>query len=176
MSLLQSEQESQSLSAPQGTEDSLLVAYLDGELDEKERLAFEKRLAEQPQLRQKLAEYENAWKALDFLEPSVPDQAKVYSTLELIALRAEKEVESLAIVEKKTKRRSGILAMLGFIFVAGLGYLTVNQFYNADDDREIYDLLLIERLDQYMLLDEQNSPQIDEIEFLRKLHDSNILD
>ena len=176
MSLSQSEQESQPLSDPQGAEDSLLVAYLDGELDEKEKSAFEKQLAEQPQLQQKLAEYEKAWKALDYLEPSTPDQAKVYSTLELIALRAEKEAKSLAVVEKKTKYRNGILTLIGLFLVTGLGYLTVNQFFGADDNREIYDLLLIERLDQYKLLEGQNSSQIDEIEFLRKLHDSNILD
>ena len=176
MSLSQSEQESQSLSDPQGAEDSLLVAYLDGELDESEKAALEKQLAEQPLLRQKLAEYEKAWKVLDYLEPSVPDQAKVYSTLELIALRAEKEAESLAAAKKKTKFRNGILTLLGLFLVAGLGYLTVNQFFGSDDNREIYDLLLIERLDQYKLLEEQNSSQIDEIEFLRKLHESNILD
>ena len=133
VSLLQSEHESQSLSDPQGAEDLLLVAYLDGELDEKEKSAFEKQLAEQPQLRQKLAEYEKAWKALDYLEPSTPDQAKVYSTLELIALRAKKEAESLAVVEKKTKYRNGILTLIGLFLVAGLGYLTVNQSESQPD-------------------------------------------
>ena len=49
------------------SEDELLVAYLDGELDEAARVNVEKRLAEEPDLRSRLTLLERAWDLLDEL-------------------------------------------------------------------------------------------------------------
>ncbi|MCL2304143.1 MAG: hypothetical protein FWC43_02225 [Planctomycetaceae bacterium] len=157
------------------SDELLLLAYMDNELQPKQRHAFEKRLSEEPQLRQRLSEFEKTWNALGFLETFETNPEQVYSSLELISLRAKEDAKSLAARQNKfTAVRSFILWTLLFL-LAFLGYQTVNRLSPVGEKQKIDDLRLIERLDQYYLL-EKTSPEIDEIEFLRQLHESKILD
>lgn len=157
-------------------EEELLVAYLDGEVEPEERRELEDRLAGEPQLRQKLVELDSSWRALNYLEPDRTDRDLVRSTMELICVNAETEVQRLT--EKKarsfTKRPLGFVAEL--ILCVFFGYVCINMFFGGDEERLYEDLMIIERLDQYQLLDERKQPGIDEIEFLRELYKSNILD
>ncbi len=166
----------ETLPLPEDTEELLLVAYMDNELGAEERRAFEKRLAAEPALRQKLAEFEKAWNILDFLETCQTDREMVGSTLELIAVRAEEDARFVASQQKKKAGTHTFFFFLGLLLAAFVGYFTFDRLYAVDEKQDIYDLLLIERLDQYRLLDERPSSNIDEIEFLRKLHESKILD
>ncbi len=168
--------DNETLPLPEDTEELLLVAYMDNELGAEERRTFEKRLATEPALRQKLTDFERAWNALDFLDTCNTDREQVGTTLEMIAVRVEEEARTLA---SQQKRKTGIhtfFFLLGLLLAAFVGYCTFDRLYAVDEEQKIYDLLLIERLDQYRLLDERPSSGIDEIEFLRQLHESKILD
>jgi len=176
MSLI--ENESRSLPVPDDSDELLLIGYMDNELQPEQRRMLEKRLTEEPLLRQKLAEFEKTWNILDFLETQRTNREQVYSTLELIALQVENSAKFLAASQSKIRAiRSFFLWAFLFLLVF-LGYQTVDQLHRAGEKQKMNDLLLIERLDQYLLLDqsERMSPEIDEIEFLRQLHQSNILD
>ena len=175
--MCQIENESRPLPIPEDSEELLLIAYMDNELPPQERLAFEKRLAEEPPLRQKLSEFEKTWNVLDFLETQGTDRKQVYSTLELIALQVEDDAKTLMIRQSKTRTIQSAVLGTVLLLLAVLGYQIVDHHYRINERQEIDDLLIIERLDQYyLLLDEKSSPEIEEIEFLRRLHESNILD
>ena len=175
--MCQIENESRPLPIPEDSEELLLIAYMDNELPPLERLALEQRLAEEPSLRQKLSEFEKTWNVLDFLDTQGTDQEQVYSTLELLALQVEDDAKTLMIRQRKTKTLQSAVLGTALLLLAFLGYQIVDHHYRVKEQQEIDDLLIIERLDQYyLLLDEKNSPEIDAIEFLRRLHESNILD
>ena len=174
MSLI--ENESRPLPIPDDSDELLLIAYMDDELQPEERRSFEKRLTEEPLLRQRLSEFEKTWGVLGFLKPQATNQEQVYSTLELIAMQVENEAKTLIFQQRKANTvRSFTLWSLLFL-LAFLGYQTVDWFSRFNEKREIDDLRLIERLDQYYLLDEKTSSGIEEIEFLRRLYESKILD
>ena len=169
------ENESRPLPIPDDSDELFLIAYMDNELQPEQRQAFEKRLTEEPLLRQRFIEFEKTWNVLDFLETHLTNQEQVYSTLELIALRTENEAKTRAAKQNKANAiRSFLLWTLVFL-LAFLGYQTVDRFSLVNEQQNIDDLRIIERLDQYFLLDEV-SAGIDEIDFLRQLHESKILD
>ena len=164
------------LPTPVDAEELVLIAYMDNELQPKERRVFEKRLCEEPKLRQKLAEFERTWQVLDFLETQETNQEQVYSSLKLIALSAEDDAKTQLVQQRKTNTGRSFVFWCFMLGLAFLGFQIVDRFYHVYETSEINDLLLIERLDQYLLLDETTNTAIDEIEFLRRLHESKILD
>ena len=169
MSLI--ENDSRPLPIPDDSDELLLIAYMDNELGPEQRQAFEKRLAEAPQLRQRLVEYEKTWNVLNFLETLETNQEQVYSTLELIAVQVESDAKSWVARKRKSNAIRSFLLWTLLFGLGFLGYQTVDRF----EQQEIDDLRIIERLDQYYLLDEISS-EIDGIDFLRRLHKSEILD
>ena len=58
------ENESQPLPIPDDSDELFLIAYMDNELPPEQRRIFEKRLAQEPLLRQKLTEFEKTWDEL----------------------------------------------------------------------------------------------------------------
>ncbi len=78
---------------------SLLVAYLDGELSSDEIVAVEERLSREPELRKQLSHLEKTWDLLDELPSVEPSPSFTRSTLELVvddelksALRGQKKM------------------------------------------------------------------------------------
>jgi len=67
-------------------DDSLLTAYLDGELEPQERQCLEQRLADEPELRQRLTLFEETWLYLDLLERESADSEKIEMTLTTAAI------------------------------------------------------------------------------------------
>jgi len=174
MSLI--ENESRPLPIPDDSDELLLIAYMDNELGPEQRQTFEKRLTEEPQLRQRLTEFEKTWNVLEFLETHLTNQEQVYSTLELIAVQVENDAKSWAAKQRKSNAIRSFLLWTLLFGLAFLGYHTVDQYSHLNEAQEINDLRIIERLDQYYLLDEKAAAEIDAIEFLRRLRESKILD
>ena len=83
-------------------EDELLTAYLDGELDAKSVRQVEDRLSVEPDLREKMTALEQTWNMLDELETVPVDKELVRSTMEVVTLTIEKEMEA---GEKRFKER-----------------------------------------------------------------------
>jgi len=174
MSLI--ENESRPLPIPDDSDELLLIAYMDNELGAEQRQAFEKRLTEEPQLRQRLTEFERTWNVLEFLETHLTNQEQVYSTLELIAVQVESDAKSWAANQSRANAIRSFTLWTLLFGLAFLGYHTVDQYSHVNETQETNDLRIIERLDQYYLLDEKATAEIDAIEFLRRLYESEILD
>lgn len=167
------------LPVPEDADELALIAYLDDELipDEKEKL--EQRLRNEPQLREKLSELNQTWDVLNFLDAQTTEPEKVCKTLQIIAQKTEAALQETTISPTlktgKSVRKAILLAAL-LLFAAGVGFFSFNSFLNHYRQQKLDDLLLIERLDQYMLLDEKNEFGIDEVDFLKKLCKSKILE
>jgi hypothetical protein len=69
---------------PVDPDDELLVAYLDGELNEAERRAVEKRLVSEPDFQRRMQSLETGWEWLEELPGEATDEKLVESTIELV--------------------------------------------------------------------------------------------
>ena len=69
-----------------------LVAYLDGELSADECRRVERRLASDADYRRRLTELEQAWSALEALPPTMVDDDFARTTIEMVAVAAERDV------------------------------------------------------------------------------------
>jgi anti-sigma factor RsiW len=144
-----------------------LSAYLDGELDQHESREVERLLARDEKARTQLQRLERAWALLDQLPRVEVGGTFIQSTVEMIALR---EVEELSAPSKTSAvlpwlvRIGGAAAVL---IAASFGYLATQHWLDRDNQQLIVDLPVIERMDAYR--------QIDDLAFLRKLHESGVM-
>ena len=67
-----------------------LVAYLDGELDDESSRQIEERLTSDSTLREQLGQLERTWDALDELEQIEVDEEFAQTTIEMVAVAAER--------------------------------------------------------------------------------------
>jgi anti-sigma factor RsiW len=143
-----------------------LVAYLDHELDAEAHRRIEQLLATDPKVRQTLQQLERAWDALDQLHRVEVDEHFTRSTLEMVAVAASGELET---IKRRTARRRvlGWLAgTAGLVAVGVAGFLVTVGMWPDPNEQLLRDLPVLERLDQYR--------QIDDIEFLRLLRNEGL--
>ena len=67
-------------------DESLLTAYLDGEISPQDKQLLERRLAEEPELGERLTELEETWHYLDLLERESVDTEKIETTMRVTAV------------------------------------------------------------------------------------------
>ena len=148
--------------------DELLVAYLDGELDAERCQEVETKLAQEDDFRRRLNALEKAWDLLDELPSTVADEKFVRSTVEMVALEARQEAETLR-ERSAWPRRISTLAVGAMVLCAAfLGYRAVDQYSGAADDALARDLPVIEDLDLYR--------RFDDMDFLRRLHEEGLFE
>ena len=146
--------------------DERLVAYLDGELDPESSRQVEDLLASDPEIRGKLQRLDHTWELLDELDQAPPADRFTQSTLEMVAVEAEEELDRLQTEAPRRRRRRWLLTG-GGIVVAGLAGYAVVAMFMPDPDRDlIRDLPVLENFDQYR--------RIDDVEFLRELHEQGL--
>jgi anti-sigma factor RsiW len=148
--------------------DEQLVAYLDGELDADESRRIEEALATDPHVRTQLQQLERSWELMDRLPRAEVDDSFVNSTVEMIAVEAEREVEREQEQLPRRRRRAWLAGGGGILAAAAAGFLLVAHFAPRENDRLLEDLPIIENLEQYR--------DANDIEFLRLLEKQGVFE
>lgn len=143
-----------------------LVAYLDGELDEKETAQVEELLAGDPQAREALMRLDRTWSLLDQLDRARLAEAFTRTTLEMVAVVAEEDVRQWQAGATARRVRRGLVAGGSLLAAALAGFLAVAVFRPDPNRNLLEDLPVLEDLDEFR--------QIDDIEFLTMLHEQGL--
>ena len=151
---------------PETIADEQLVAYLDGELDDESSRRVEALLVSDAKLRRQLGEMERTWDALDQLGRFEVDERFTQTTLEMVALAAEEEVQQQKEEAPRQSRRRWILGAAGLATAGVAGFLAVAIFWPDPNRRLLEEKPVLEHLEQYR--------QIDDIDFLRRLYRENL--
>lgn len=144
-----------------------LVAYLDGELDEQGMREVESLLSTDPRARQALRQLETAWDLLEELPRAEVDQSFTESTIEIVAVSLEKDLQDEETARPRRERRKWGLAAAGVLAASVLGFAAVAILSADPNEQLLRDLPLLTRLDQYR--------QVENLDFLRELHESHLL-
>ncbi len=145
--------------------DDELVAYLDGELDEKRSVEVEQFLRERPEARERLAKLQRTWDLLDTLPRPEATNSFTRSTIEMVVDDAKREL-------RKSKRKgpfwSTVIAAASVVAVLGIGvgYFVVNHYQNQPTRELIQDLDVIENFDKYLV--------VDDVEFIKLMVDAEL--
>ena len=139
-----------------------LSAYLDGELDDEATRQIEQRLACDPQIRKTLQDLERTWQILDTLDEAEVDESFTRSTLEMVAVAAEEDVQRQAAEAPRLRRRRVLVALTWLAGAAAVGFMAVALGWPNPNRQLLEDLPVVERLEQYR--------QIGDFEFLDALY------
>lgn len=137
--------------APIDEIDQLLVEYLDGEMDDRQRVMLEQRLLAEPELRTRLGELQSGWEMLDALPPTVVASDFARTTIEMIAAS-----ESQVVAAQRRYRpwkRLGWLAVLSLLtFASGwIGYWVPVRLEEQRLQKQLADLPIAEHLSAYLV-------------------------
>ena len=145
-----------------------LVAYLDGELDADDSRRIEERLATDATVRQELTRLERSWRLLDRLPRSEVSENFTQSTIEMLAVKAAEDLQRERAREPRRRmKRLAAAAAVALLAIAG-GYVVSRLQWPDPNDQLVQDLPILENLDQYR--------QIEDIEFLRQLHEQALFE
>ena len=142
-----------------------LVAYLDGELDAEASRRIEEMLSGDPKVRQTLQGLDRTWELLDELEQPQVAARFTQSTLEMVTVAAAEDTERSR-SKAARHRKWRWMTLGGSLLAAGcVGFIAMGL--RPDPNRQlIEDLPVLVNLDAYR--------QIDDVEFLRALHEHNV--
>lgn len=143
-----------------------LTAYLDGELEARASQRIEDLLAVDPAVQDEVRRLEQAWQALDELPRTEVDEAFTQSTVAMLAVHLEQEIDAERAARPSRRRRQWALAAVAAVVAAVLGYVGLNRLSPDPNERLIRDLGVLESIDAYS--------QISEFEFLRLLADEEL--
>jgi anti-sigma factor RsiW len=147
-------------------DEEMLVAYLDGKLDEDVARELAERLANDEALRKRVNRLAQAWALLDELPRAKLDESFTRSTIEMVAFAAEAEVEREVTRRKRWQWLAGISAAGALAMATGIGFLVTNQMLPDANRQLVEDLPIIEEMDLYQ--------QVGSVEYLEQLADSNM--
>jgi anti-sigma factor RsiW len=148
--------------------DEQLVSYLDGELDAAESREVEEALAQNPRVRQELQQLERSWQLLDELPRTQVDESFTRSTVEMIAVQAEKDLVAIQAQLPQRRRRVWLVAAGALLTAAVAGFLSSTVLTQRADEKLLSDLPVIENFDQYR--------EVEDLEFLRMLKSQGFLE
>jgi hypothetical protein len=137
------------------SDEAVLIEYLDGELSIDSRREVEERLANEPKLREKLAQLEHDWECLDLLDKFKTDKQLVATTLETV-IASVNNSEKIRRTQPKQQSRLRFFRLAFFVLFTLLVFFFSFRFGERlvpDDNFMIrVDSPIIERLDQYLML------------------------
>jgi anti-sigma factor RsiW len=155
-----------SAEGPLSRDEELLVAYLDGKLDANAAREIAERLAKDDALRARVNRLAQAWALLDELPRAKIDESFTRSTIELVAVAAEADVQRDISRRQRWQWVAGISAAGALAVATGVGFWVTNQMLPDPNRQLVQDLPIIEEMDLYQ--------QIGSIEYLEQLADSNM--
>lgn len=134
---------------PVDPDDELLVAYLDGELEDTERAAVERRLVGEIEFRQRLQTLQTGWEWLDELPNESTNEKLVESTIELVVA----DIAPIKVQQDNWYRRNWKqLAFAGVVLLSLLlGIAGTNLARRAALARELEELSIAEDYQAYRL-------------------------
>ncbi|MBN1588610.1 MAG: hypothetical protein JW888_03760 [Pirellulales bacterium] len=154
--------------------DEQLVAYLDGELDEETARLIETRAESDPKLQERLQEFGRAWELLNQLEQAETAGSFTEATLEMVAIEAEAEAQLREAERPRLRRRRRAMIGAGLLLAGVIGALA-GAGLRPDPNRPLLEKLpVIENVDQYIQILDENETAGQSIEFLRKLHEAKL--
>lgn len=142
-----------------------LVAYLDGELDDKSTSSIDAALAQSPVARHEVEMLTRTWELLDLLPDTQAPESFTQTTVQ-IALQGEAAPTSSALDEliPKIQKAVGIAAFaLGLCLVSWSGYMLTQRWIENDADGLIENLPVVENLELF-----QDIENIDLLEDLKQ--------
>jgi ferric-dicitrate binding protein FerR (iron transport regulator) len=146
-------------------ERSVLVAYLDGELDEAESRAIATKLARSATARREVESLEKTWDLLDHLpRPRAPEDFTFRTLTEIERQDVEGGKLGSAIGESARKALRGLIWAIGSAIAFGIGYAIMQWFWPNPSARLARDLPIAEHLDEYR--------DVNTYDFLKELVDS----
>lgn len=143
-----------------------LVAYLDDELDDAARARLERRLADEPSVRESLRKLTRVWDALETLPRAEVQEQFATTTVEAVVAR---ESLSQANVLATRRGRRWWISGVALLAVCGLAsFVAVRWFWPDPNEQLAKDLPILEKLDEYR--------EARDIEFLRLLHQEKLFE
>jgi len=146
--------------------DEQLVAYLDGRLDAEAARQVEQRLAAEEPVRRRLQQLAQSWDLLDQLPRSTVDENFTHTTVRIVALAAEEEVNEQESHQARRRRVRWVAGAAAVVAAAVCGFAIVSHVRPDPNEQLLTDLPVIENVDQYR--------HAEDIDFLRKLHDEGL--
>lgn len=143
-----------------------LVAYLDGELDAQSCRRIEDLLARDESVRGELQSLARSWDALDHLPRCEVSPSFTHSTVEMVALAAEDDLQRQQDELPRRRRRLWLMAFVVAVAAAAVSFAGMVSIAPDRNEELARDLPLLENLDEYR--------QIDDFRFLRMLTDEGI--
>lgn len=122
-------------------DDELLVAYLDGELDDAARASLETKLSANEALRSRLTQLRSAWDLLDELPITRPDPNFAQSTIEMVAMSAAQLNGTVGL--RSRVGRWWLAAWLAMPLMMLLGYMFVRGWYRYEERLAIGEVHLL---------------------------------
>lgn len=157
--------ETSSYSADDGVYEQL-VAYLDGELDAESSLEVERRLAADESFRRELQQLQRAWDMLDELPKSELSDSFTQTTVEMVVLSAEQELEQQKSRVHWQRRVWWLAGAVSLVVASLVGFWTLAALLARPNEQMVRDLPVIENVDLYRVAESAD--------YLRELHDSGL--
>jgi hypothetical protein len=138
-----------------------LVAYLDGELSADECRRVERRLANDADYRRQLSELEQAWSALEELPQRTVDDDFARTTIEMVAVEAERDANARSTTQAAgDRKRKYWAAAIGLALVV-ISFVVVRRLFPGPNGMLVNDLPVVAQLDVLT--------QVEDIDFLQGL-------
>ena len=149
-------------------ESQQIVAYLDGELDSATNAEIEKRLADDAEFALRLQQLQRAWELLDDLPQAKSNIDFTRSTVELIAVSAEDDLQAIKTLLTQKKIQSWLFrsGLVGLAIL--LGWFLGDWYFGQAQRQLLRDLPVIHHFDEYRLTED--------LEFLKQLQDAGLFD
>ncbi|MGE3804327.1 MAG: anti-sigma factor [Gemmataceae bacterium] len=141
-----------------------LVAYLDGELDEKTARDVEARLSLDPAARREVESLKKTWEFLDYLPRPQPSPDFTQRTLQKMAPQPTMMVRKGRPWLGRIGWAAAVL-LAGFLGFAGTRHYLQQGHVPKSEDRLVRDLHVVDQL--------RNHEHVDDIDFLHKLANPN---